>query len=92
MVVRVTGSPDPAEALAERGGERPVGRWVEVDGKTVSDAARSFGFSRPSFYHAQTAFAEEGLVAPDERRSLFVDRAVAGIIHEPATTSAQVAR
>ena len=37
-------------------------RWVEVDAKSVSDAARSFGFSRPSFYLAQTAFAEEGLV------------------------------
>jgi hypothetical protein len=28
----------------------------------VSDAARAFGFSRPSFYQAQAAFEEAGLV------------------------------
>jgi transposase len=36
-------------------------RRVELEEKTVSDAAESFGYSRPSFYQAQAAFAQEGL-------------------------------
>lgn len=31
------------------------------DGKSVTDTAASFGFSRPSFYKAQTDFHEAGL-------------------------------
>jgi transposase len=36
-------------------------REVEVNGASVSDAAPAFGFSRPSFYEAQTAFRQDGL-------------------------------
>ena len=36
-------------------------RQVQVDGATVSETASAFGFSRPSFYEAQSAFQEEGL-------------------------------
>ena len=36
-------------------------RRVETDGQSISEAATAFGFSRPSFYHAQSAFQEGGL-------------------------------
>lgn len=36
-------------------------RQVHREGATVSEAARGFGFSRPTFYHAQQALAEEGV-------------------------------
>jgi transposase len=36
-------------------------RQVEVDKQPVSQAAKTFGFSRPSFYQAQAAFQESGL-------------------------------
>jgi transposase-like protein len=36
-------------------------RQVETENAPVSQAAREFGFSRPSFYHAQTAFQQGGL-------------------------------
>ena len=36
-------------------------RRVGKDGHSVSQAAASFGFSRPSFYQAQTAFETGGL-------------------------------
>jgi len=36
-------------------------RQVEVDKQPVSQAAKTFGFSRPSFYQAQAAFQEIGL-------------------------------
>jgi len=36
-------------------------RRVQAEGKSVSDAAAAFGFSRPSFYQAQSAFGQEGL-------------------------------
>ena len=36
-------------------------RRVQIEGKPVHEAAAAFGFSRPSFYHAQTAFQESGL-------------------------------
>jgi transposase len=36
-------------------------RQVHREGATVSDAARAFGFSRPTFYHAQQALAEKGV-------------------------------
>ena len=37
-------------------------RCVEVGKNSVSQTAASFGFSRPSFYQAQFAFAQSGLV------------------------------
>jgi transposase len=36
-------------------------RRVEIDQASVSSAAAAFGFSRPSFYQAKGAFAEQGL-------------------------------
>jgi transposase len=36
-------------------------RRVEAEGKTVTETAGSFGFSRPCFYQAQAAFAGQGL-------------------------------
>lgn len=36
-------------------------RRVRTDGKSVTDAAANFGFSRPSFYQAQFAFEQDGL-------------------------------
>jgi len=37
-------------------------RRVETDGQSVTEAAASFGFSRPSFYQAWSAFEQGGLV------------------------------
>jgi transposase len=36
-------------------------RRVQAEGNSVSDAAAAFGFSRPSFYQAQSAFGQDGL-------------------------------
>jgi transposase len=36
-------------------------RRVRTDGKSVTDAVADFGFSRPSFYQAQSAFEQDGL-------------------------------
>src|SRR3954452_2447726 len=36
-------------------------RRVQADGKSVTDAAAAFGFSRPSFYQAQLVFEQDGL-------------------------------
>jgi len=38
-------------------------RRVRVEGQPVSRSATAFGFSRPSFYKAQAAFAQGGLPA-----------------------------
>ena len=38
-------------------------RQVRRDDVTVTEAARRFGFSRPSFYHAQAAFTRGGVGA-----------------------------
>ena len=37
-------------------------RRVRVDGHLVQDAAHAFGFSRPTFYEAQTVYERSGLV------------------------------
>jgi transposase len=44
-------------------------RQVHVDSQSVSQAAREFGFSRPSFYQANSSFAKAGLagLAPLKR-------------------------
>jgi transposase len=44
-------------------------RQVDVDKQPVSQAAKAFGFSRPSFYQAQAAFQEAGLAGllPEKR-------------------------
>jgi transposase len=36
-------------------------RQVHVDQESISEAARAFGFSRPSFYQAQSAFQQDGV-------------------------------
>ena len=36
-------------------------RRVAVDGWSVTQATHAFGYSRPAFYQARTAFAHEGL-------------------------------
>ena len=36
-------------------------RQVRIEDRSVSHAATTFGFSRPSFYQAQTAFQQAGL-------------------------------
>jgi transposase len=44
-------------------------RQVRVEHGSVTEAAAEFGLSRPSFYEAQAAFAESGLLGlvPDKR-------------------------
>ena len=37
-------------------------RRVRVDGSSITSAAAAFGLSRPSFYEAQAAFAQDGLL------------------------------
>ena len=36
-------------------------RQVRVEGRTVTEAAGTFGFSRPAFYQAQASFERDGL-------------------------------
>jgi transposase len=36
-------------------------RQVQADESSISEAARAFGFSRPSFYQAQSAFQQDGV-------------------------------
>jgi transposase len=36
-------------------------RRAQADGQSITDAAAAFGFSRPSFYQAQSAFGQDGL-------------------------------
>jgi transposase len=36
-------------------------RQVHVDQGSISEATRAFGFSRPSFYQAQSAFQQDGV-------------------------------
>jgi transposase len=43
-------------------------RRARVDGCSLKDSAEAFGFSRPSFYAAQAAFAEGGLPGLIPRR------------------------
>lgn len=37
-------------------------RQVQIEANSISDSARAFGFSRPSFYQAQSVFQREGIV------------------------------
>jgi len=36
-------------------------RQVHVDNNSISESSRAFGFSRPSFYQAQSAFQQDGV-------------------------------
>jgi transposase len=49
---------DPADLLQVK---YEMLRQVQVEGQPVSEAARAFGLSRPSFYQARAAFEESGL-------------------------------
>jgi transposase len=62
-------------------------RRVQIEGKAVNESATAFGFSRPSFYHAQTAFEHGGLAGllpqkPGPRRAhKLTDEIVAFVEH-----------
>ncbi len=75
-------------------------RSVRVDGEAVSHAANAFGFSRPSYYQAQSLLEQGGLAAlvphkPGPRRShklgaevmLFVDEQ---LLADPSLTATQL--
>jgi transposase len=77
-------------------------RRVETDGQSVTEAAASFGFSRPSFYQAQSAFDRGGLAGlvphkrgPKQAHKL-TDDVMAFIIEkrqqEPSVRPAELAR
>ncbi len=62
-------------------------RRVESDGQTVSDSAAAFGFSRPSFYQAQSLLESGGLAAlvpqkPGPRRAHKLSPRVMGFIQK----------
>src|SRR2546422_8411698 len=62
-------------------------RRVETDGQTVSDSAAAFGFSRPSFYQAQSLLVSRGLAAlvpqkPGPRRAHKLSSEVMGFIEK----------
>ncbi len=62
-------------------------RRVQVDGRPVSHSATSFGFSRPTFYQAQEAFAAGGLPAlvpkkPGPRRAHKLSEEVVGFLRQ----------
>lgn len=61
-------------------------RRVQVDGVPVSHSAAAFGFSRPSFYQAQSALEEGGLAAlvrkkPGPKRAHKLGREVMEFLH-----------
>ena len=76
-------------------------RQVDVDKQPVSQAAKTFGFSRPSFYQAQAAFQEAGLAGllpqkrwprPGHKLTPELMQFVAQLrLAEPAISSAQLA-
>lgn len=76
-------------------------RRVRQEGQQVSQASAAFGFSRPSFYEAQTAFAVSGLPGlvpqrPGPRRAHKLSDAVldvleAALAEDPALTSRELA-
>ena len=44
-------------------------RAVDKEGRSVKEAAKTFGFSRPAFYQARSQFKEEGITGLIRRRS-----------------------
>lgn len=76
-------------------------RRARQDGSTVSDAAATFGFSRPSFYEAKTAFEASGLPGllpkrPGPRRAhklseAVVERLAEAAAADPALSSVDLA-
>jgi len=62
-------------------------RRVQRDGQPVSRAARAFGFSRPSFYQAQAALAQQGLPGllpqrPGPKRAHKLTAAVVAVLQQ----------
>jgi len=74
-------------------------RRHRIEGRTIMEATLAFGVSRPTFYHAQTAFAEQGLSGllpqqrgPKERHKLsdeVLQHILALKTADPALTTAQ---
>jgi len=77
-------------------------RQVHVDQQSISEAAHDFGFSRPSFYQAQTAFQEDGVfgLLPHKRgpqgghklTSEVIDFVIQRQSEDPALTLEQLAQ
>ena len=77
-------------------------RRVRKDGQPISEAAAKFGFSRPSFYQAQTAFEAGGLsgLVPHKRGPKEAHKLTAEVIEfvqhavqqDPSLRSADLAR
>ena len=77
-------------------------RRVRVDGHSVSQAAASFGLSRPSFYQAQRSYEEGGLPGllpekPGPRRAHKLSAAVVDALRrvleeEPEASAATLAK
>jgi transposase len=77
-------------------------RRVEKDGHSICRAAANFGFSRPSFYQAQTAFKTGGLAAlvPRKRGPKHAHKLTAEVMdfvqkirqHNPSLRTADLAR
>ncbi len=77
-------------------------RRVETDRQTVSDSAAAFGFSRPSFYQAQSSLESGGLAAlvpqkPGPRRAHKLSPEVMGFIEklqseDPSLNASALAR
>lgn len=77
-------------------------RRVRREGQRVSETSRAFGFSRPSYYEAQTAFEEAGLPGlmprrPGPRRAhklsdVVLDRLEAALAEDASLNSAALAR
>jgi len=76
-------------------------RQARQDGSTVTDAAAAFGFSRPSFYEAKTAYEQAGIPGllpkrPGPRRAhklseAIVDRLIEAAAAEPSLSSSDLA-
>jgi transposase len=66
-------------------------RRARQDKQTVTDAAASFGFSRPAFYQAEAAFQSQGLPGlirqrPGPRRRHKLNPEVVAFLHEVLAT------
>jgi transposase len=62
-------------------------RRVHHDGQPVSQAARAFGFSRPSFYQAQALLAQHGLSGllpqrPGPKRAYKLSESVMAVLQQ----------
>jgi transposase len=70
-------------------------RRARQDGSTVSDAAATFGFSRPSFYEAKAAYEQAGIPGllpkrPGPRRAHKLSEAIVERLTEAAAAEASL--